>query len=263
MRNIAIIFLLLLVVVASKAQTTALDFNRIDCNGNSHHLYSELDSNNVVIIEFFMLACASCIYAGQDIDAMHTRMELEFPGKVSFYHFGFDDAYSCLDIGNWVQSNGFNSTPFDSGAYQVAYYGGMAMPTIVVVAGSSHEVLFLNNTGFSTSDTGLIANAIRSFYGVPITGVGSESNSFPILELNPNPASEMLKFQLFVNGKTEIGIEIIDFNGKVVDELTTTGYQNGVFNQTLDISSLSNGIYFLKVSSNGTLETYKFTVVNN
>ena len=87
MKRLAIFVGLLLSIVVSKAQTTALDFNRIDCNGNSHHLYSELDSNNVVILEFIMLACNTCNDAGQDLTEMHSKLDIQFPGKVRFYHF--------------------------------------------------------------------------------------------------------------------------------------------------------------------------------
>lgn len=36
----------------STAQTTAMDFNMNDCNGQMHNLYSELNQNKVVILEF-------------------------------------------------------------------------------------------------------------------------------------------------------------------------------------------------------------------
>ncbi|HIA37785.1 MAG TPA: T9SS type A sorting domain-containing protein [Flavobacteriales bacterium] len=260
MKRLAIFVGLLLSIVVSKAQTTALDFNRIDCNGNSHHLYSELDSNNVVILEFIMLACNTCNDAGQDLTEMHSKLDIQFPGKVRFYHFGFDDAYLCSQITTWVISNGFNSTPFDSGAYQVAYYGGMAMPTVAVVGGPSHEVLFLNNTGFSTSDTGLIANAIRSFYGVPIVGLNGMSTNISHLQLSPNPTEDFVNLKFQLNHSAVLQIDIIDIMGKIRQEVINANYLPGEFNQKIDITSLHRGLYFLRFKSNGKEEYYKFTV---
>src|SRR5262249_10014586 len=58
---------LLLQTTFTKAQTTAMDFYMDDCNGSMHHLYSELDPDNVIIMEFFM-TCSSCVTAGHQIE---------------------------------------------------------------------------------------------------------------------------------------------------------------------------------------------------
>ena len=124
---------------------------------------------------------------------------------IYFYNMGFDDAYSCNDISNWVTANGFNSTPFDSGAYQVAYYGGMGMPTVAVVAGPLHEVLFLKS-GFNTSDTAIIATAIRNFYGVSV--VQENSDLFSAVQLSPNPTSNFINLKFHLKESLKIKIEI-------------------------------------------------------
>ena len=259
MKKILLIIHLVLLTVTLKAQTTAKDFNRNDCNGVNHHLFSELDSNKVVILEFFMLACASCIYAGQDLNAMHIQLDSEFPGMVYFYNMGFDDAYSCNDISNWVTANGFNSTPFDSGAYQVAYYGGMGMPTVAVVAGPLHEVLFLKS-GFNTSDTAIIATAIRNFYGV--SAVQETSEIFSAVRLSPNPTSNFVNLAFHLKEPSAIKIEVVDYLGKAQKEVVEADFGTGDFNQKIEISSLANGVYFLRIQSNSKAEYYKFTKVD-
>ena len=246
---------LLMIMLIAKAQTTALDFTTDDCNGIYHNLFATLDSNNVVIIEFFMLSCGSCITAGDKLDEMHDQMDIEFPGQVRFYHFGFDDAYSCTDISNWVTANGYNSVPFDSGAYQVAYYGGMAMPTVVVVAGATHEVLFLNNTGFGANDTNTIANAIRNFYGV-LPGVGEYSSTSPVLQLSPNPARDALRVQFASAKPNDFQIQIIDSQGRLQSIV-----EGREINEMINISTLANGVYFLTIKSDGIMEQHKFTVL--
>ena len=259
MKRILLIFHLVLLSVTLKAQTIALDFNREDCNGVNHHLFSELDSNKVVILEFFMLACAACIYAGQDLNAMHTNLDIEFPGMIYFYNMGFDDAYSCNDISNWVTANGFNSTPFDSGAYQVAYYGGMGMPTVAVVAGPLHEVLFLKS-GFNTSDTAIIAAAIRNFYSISV--VQENSDIFSAVQLSPNPTSNFINLKFHLKESSTIKIEIVDYLGKVQKEVREADFGAGDFNQKIETSFLSAGLYFLKLQSNTKAAYYKFTKVD-
>ncbi len=117
--------------VISKAQTTAMDFTKVDCEGRSHHLFSELDSGQVVIMEFVM-TCNSCIAAGHAIEAMVMDLQAEFPGRVKWYQIAYTNSYTCATMTGFKNTNGFNSAIFDQGAALVAYYGGFGMPTVAV-----------------------------------------------------------------------------------------------------------------------------------
>src|SRR5262245_46264024 len=139
-KTILLLLLLLSAAYIVSAQTTAQDFTRADCSGQMHHLFDELDSNNVVIMEFIM-TCNSCIVAGHAIEEMIADLQFEHPGRVRFYQFAYTNSYSCATMLNFKSSNGFASAVFDSGAAMVAYYGGFGMPTVAVVAGPTHAVL--------------------------------------------------------------------------------------------------------------------------
>lgn len=222
-----------------KAQpSTAMDFTMNDCNGNMHHLFFELDSGNVVIMEFFMLNCASCIDAGNDLQAMYNNLQASYGNKVRFFHFGFSNNYKCADIVKWVTTNGFTSVPFDSGALQTAYYGGMGMPTMAVVGGSDHKVLF-TNVGFVTSDTTAIGTTIRSFFtGTDIRNIDNSVD----LVISPNPCKDKLFITL--NSPVEnIKIALNDIHGK---EIFTQNISSSGSPINIDVSDLSNGIYFIK-----------------
>lgn len=243
----------------SFAQTTAMDFTMNDCNRQMHNLFSELDQNNVIILEFFMLSCGSCIVAGDKLDAMHTQLEQEFPGKVKFYHFGYSNNYTCTDISNWVTSNGYNSTPFDSGGAQVAYYGGMGMPTVAVVAGTQHQVLF-SNVGFSTNDTATIASATRSFFS-SISGVKNVlPSSVEKYTVSPNPVSEIANVELTLNEATDLKIQIVNINGQVIREVLSEKVQKGFFFKNISVADLNAGIYFVKTEANRAASYRKLVV---
>ena len=165
MKKLALLFVITSLFTSQfiAAQTTAMDFNRMDCNGNHHHLFAELDSNHVAILEFFMNNCNSCIVAGNKIKNMKTPLDAEFPNQIHSYSFAYTNSYSCATVADWVSNNGFATVPMDSGATQVAYYGGFGMPTVVVVGGTNDDVLF-STVGLSTSDTTAMASAIRDFF---------------------------------------------------------------------------------------------------
>ena len=66
-----------------KAQTQAMDFNVIDCNGGGpHHLYADLNAGKVVIIEYFMLSCSPCVVAGNALEATADTVLSGQQGKV-------------------------------------------------------------------------------------------------------------------------------------------------------------------------------------
>ena len=148
---------LFLSAILNAQPTTAYDFNMNDCSGNMHHLFDELDAGNVVVMELFMLSCSPCVDAGNELEPMVQNLKASCSSKIKFYHFGFTNSYTCAQVTNWVSTNLYSSIPFDSGGVQVAYYGGMGMPTMAVVAGNTHKVLH-TSVGYNAGDTAIIAD---------------------------------------------------------------------------------------------------------
>lgn len=251
----------LLFDLSATAQSTAMDFNITDCNGTSHHLFSDLDAGNAVIIEFFMTSCTSCITAGQKLEPMKADLLAEFPGKIKTYAFGFNNTYTCTQVNNWVTSNGFTSIPSDSGAAQVAYYGGMGMPTIVVLGGgSAHAVLGTPYVGFSTSDTATIANDIRSFLNP--SGVKETSQTINSLDVFPNPANDKLNLTFNLDKNSTVKIELADITGRIISVLSNETLLNGKINKTIETASFAEGSYILKISTGETVINKKINIVH-
>ena len=222
-----------------KAQpTTAYDFNMNDCSGNMHHLFDELDAGNVVVMEFFMLSCSPCVDAGNELEPMVQNLKVTCSNKIKFYHFGFTNSYTCSQVTNWVSTNLYSSTPFDSGAVQVAYYGGMGMPTLAVVAGSTHKVLH-TTVGYVAGDTALIADSIRTFFGCGGAGIHDYSLANSV-SIYPNPSTG--KFQVSSTGQNVSGIEVLNVLGEKV-------FETPVSEKSISVSlpsDLGEGIYFLR-----------------
>lgn len=246
---------------ALNAQSTAMDFTMNDCNGNTHHLFSELDSNNVVIMEFFH-TCPSCVQAAADMKPMIQSIKAKHGNKLRFFVTPEDDTYPCSSVLNWMNSNGFAGlvTPFDSGSVQCAYYGGLGMPTIAVAAGSQHKLLYLANAsiGFTTSDTTLIGNAIRNFLDSTFAGMDDIPSNASI-NLYPNPVSS--KFELSIEAKESgvLKLGIANMAGQTVADLAEEKLQAGAWSRGFSIS-LPDGIYFVQGTFNGRSLRKKITV---
>lgn len=237
--------------------TTAQDFTASACNATTHSLFADhLDNDEVVIMEFFM-TCASCLTAAQRISPMYDGLLLDYPGMVNFWALAFTNSYTCTTVNNWVTTNSINAIPFDSGAVQVAYYGGFAMPTVVVVAGSNHEVLYNSNFDGAPGDTAAIHAAIDAYFAT----MGIEgANSNIKFSAYPNPTIDVLNLELNMVANAIVNIQMVDMMGKVVRNISNSELTTGTHQMQVQTSDLSNGIYFIRLDSNGKTTQYKISV---
>lgn len=141
----------------------------------------------------------------------------------------------------------------------VAYYGGFGMPTVVVVAGPNHDVLF-TDIGFSTGDTTIMANAIRTFYGVgnAVSSIHENENSFSVF---PNPANDEINIQLALSQNSLVQMQLIDLAGRVVAEIYNASSTEKILQQQFTVADLSNGTYLLKAMVNGQTSFHKINVL--
>lgn len=256
MKKIIYFFLaILLVASVAKAQTTAMDFTKNDCGGISHHLYSELDAGNVIIMEFIM-DCSSCIASGHAIESMMADLEMQYPGKVHLYQIAYTNSYTCATMDGFRNNNNFSSTVFDHGAAEVAYYGGFGMPTVAVAAGTAHDVIF-SSVGFSVSDTGMVGQSIRAFFStLDVKNTPSEISAFSVY---PNPAESVVTIELGINQSSNLSLSIMDLKGQLVKEVTNENI-TGAAKFEVNVSDIPSGIYMAKATINNKSSYVKFQV---
>lgn len=246
---------------SSTAQTTATPYDFIDCNGNPQSLFADLDAGKALILEFFMTSCSPCIAAGQTLEVMKADLMAEFPGMVKAYAFGFSDSYSCTAINNWVTTNGITSIPADSGAYQVAYYGGMGMPTIVILGGgTSHLVLGSPYLAYTTSDTTTMAADIRNFLNP--TGINDLGSSIAKINVYPNPANDQVKISFELNEMADVKIDLLDISGKIVSVLSDKKDQTGEIVESMNTGLYANGFYIISINANGAITQQKLNIIH-
>ena len=257
MKNIICLLIAFVLISTTKAQTTAMDFTQNDCSGTPHHLFSELDSGNVIIMEFIM-TCSSCIAAGHAIETMMTDLEMQYPGKVRLYQIAYTNSYTCTDMENFKNTNGFSSSTFDQGATMVAYYGGFGMPTVAIVGGTSHDVLY-TSVGFGPSDTTYAGPIIRSFFtSLSVPQLPESITSFKTF---PTFANDVLNVQIDFKKQSVVKMQIVNMSGKLISDLPSDNIIVGTQNKTVDVSNLSVGNYMLKVEIDAESVFSKFNIV--
>jgi thiol-disulfide isomerase/thioredoxin len=257
MKNIYLTLTAFVAIFSSKAQTVATDFTQDDCNGNTVHLFEYLEQNSVVILEFFMDNCNPCIDAGDDLLPHFNELQMDYPGHVDWYHFGFNNSYTCETVLNWVNDNGYPSRPFTNGAGMVAYYGGFGMPTIVVVAGENHDIIY-SEVGYSSGDDALVHQAIDDFFAQsPLAVTEFTANEF-LLNARFNPSLEMIQVN-FSKQMQNVEFTIYSSNGEV--SLQSGKYNTSNGSVSIPSNQLSNGVYIVSAKSGNQTSSKHITIV--
>lgn len=253
---IAFIFL----ISFAKAQTTAMQLNGLDCNGNPHDLFADLDAGKAVLLHFFMPSCGSCVPPAKKIVAMANKVLATHPGMITAYAMPYNDITTCAYTATWVTSPGLTLyTPYDSGATQVAYYGGFGMPTVVLLGGSDHRVMFSTKT-FVASDTTIMRDSILALLDVAtnLTDLPSAISSFDIF---PNPAKDIITVNIELKETSDLLVDVTDIRGKQV-ALIMNEIQYGIVTKQFSTAALSSGIYMVRMQTKEKTLIQKLTITH-
>ena len=130
--------------------------------GKPVDLFATLDSGFVIVQEYVMMDCRPCITAGKGLETIVTSLQKLYPGRIRLYQTVYEDETNASTMKKWVKENGFTSeAAFTGGAREVAFYGGMGMPTILVLGGGMRHKGYYKRLGYSPRENGVIIKAIR------------------------------------------------------------------------------------------------------
>ncbi len=200
-----------------------------------------------------MVACSPCIDAGNVLQNVLNAHELEHPGLVKWYAWGYSDTYTCAMMEEWDMDNGFTpSATFANGADQVAYYGGIGMPTIVVLAGNDHQVLLVQH-GYIPSTQSHVEGAIASALSI---GLGERQENNHHVHYDPSTSTLSLAPSGIPWGLgSSMHMTLMDAVGRM---MFTRSVRIG---ETISLGSLAEGAYAVLVTdpSNGaTSHVFRF-----
>jgi hypothetical protein len=76
----------------------------------------------------------------------------------------------------------------------------------------------------------------------------------------PIPAKDFVNVNYTLNMKSRVKLDVYDVQGRLVKTLMHEEQTNGEHENKLDVSSLKQGIYFLRINTNEKTETIRFSV---
>jgi hypothetical protein len=92
----------------------------------------------------------------------------------------------------------------------------------------------------------------------PTLGVDELTNDFG-MSVYPNPANANTTLSFVLSNEAQASVNVTDLAGKVVFT-QALGTVNGTQNVTLNTESLTNGVYMVNLTVNGTVSTQKLVV---
>lgn len=239
---------------------TVMQISGPDCNGNNHDLYADLDAGKAVILHFFMANCSSCPPPAQKIQAMANKIMTTYPGKITAYAMPFNNSVTCSYTSNWVGANSLQLyAPYDSGAVQVANYGGFGMPTVVLLGGSgaNRRVMF-STLSFMDSDTTIMRDSILALFAT--TALNEQPAQVTNLNVFPNPASDKLNIGFELKESSNVKVDITDLQGNQAAVLTEGRMDAGTVSRSFALPEMAAGNYLVRVTLDNKSYSERLTI---
>jgi hypothetical protein len=130
-------------------------------------------------------------------------------------------------------------------------YGTVGMPKVVVLGKNTHTIYYNENDN-KTTQIG-VENAITLAL-TSSTGIDEQAENNLNLIAYPNPTTGTINVEY--NSHTPVQFDVINMLGENVLSQNT----NNTKNTTIDVSSLTKGLYFLQMTTDSKTTSLKFTL---
>ena len=122
----------------------------------------------------------------------------------------------------------------------------------VGVSDNINSIAYINHKGFMVGNNGLLRTFNKPIFIPVVNQITENKNEFDI-KCFPNPTSDKITITCSENFNTNFGLTLVNLQGKTVYQTST----NSIMPYEIDLTNLSNGVYFLNVISNEKHQTFK------
>lgn len=258
MKSILLTIALVLSVLTTQAQT-AVDFTATDCAGNSHNLFSELNSGKVIVIAWVM-PCYGCTTASQIAYGIVQSYATSNPGQVLMYVVDDYGDGDCFTMNHWVNDNNIpNVTPFCDSLIRMTDYGGVGMPKIVVLGGGYSHGLYFNENNTDAEDSLGIQSAVDSALA-DVTVVRDIANNSSSVSVFPNPATDNAVITLNPAASQHVIIDVYNGLGQKVIPVFNGELSPGEHRIQFSVEGLAAGNYWVRITEGEISHDEKLTI---
>ena len=247
MKKILLLFVALLLLGGVKAQTLlteAEDFHVKTIDGVPIYLFPLLDEEEqIVVIDFFSTTCGPC----QDYaDDFQRSYEAFGSNSGNVFHMGINWGNDNQGVREFDSIYGltFPSVSGTQGAGNIVnnQYQIQSYPTVIVI-NTAHEIT--DQYVWVPSEENIEAAIIAA--GGILVGTDERESVTETAGVYPNPVSNWGAIRLQLNEETQVKFAVFNLLGKQIFSETSLFLQAGQHEIPIMVSSLKNGIYFVKL----------------
>ncbi len=234
---------------------TAPDFDVTDTHGEDHSLYADyLDQGKTVVLDLFFVDCPPCNELSPLLEPVYQSWgagtaDVEFISLTADLNdtiakvLAFEELHGTTWPAVSVEGGGPPAQqPYTTGDFG-AFFG---YPTLIVI--SPDGSVQFKTFGIIPETPGILDEMISNTGAVkPLVAV-SDLDNVQSFSFAPNPVSETAILTFELNEASEASIDIYNNTGQIISHLFSGTLSSGVQSIQLDASSLSSGVYFVRVA---------------